>query len=205
MSEKFCVYEHVFPNGKKYIGITSDAEKRWRNGKGYETQGKIANAIKHFGWEHVKHDIIVEGLNKEQALALERYLITELDTIENGYNTAIGGENINTSYLNAHVLKMIRDSKLMDKKYGTPQREDDIVSFCERGKTNKQIAETINSLDREIEENPITRGYKTRRDERRVDMYFYYMRELLAIKSGAKREITRYEESLFSFLFGGNI
>lgn len=94
MSKSYCVYEHVFPNGKRYIGITCDVEKRWRNGKGYETQGKIANAIRCYGWENVKHNIIIDGISKEQAEKLERYLIAELDTIVNGYNTTIGGENI---------------------------------------------------------------------------------------------------------------
>lgn len=32
--KKFCVYKHVFPNGKLYFGITSKApNKRWQNGK----------------------------------------------------------------------------------------------------------------------------------------------------------------------------
>lgn len=35
-NKKFCVYEHLFPNGKRYIGITSkNLEARWENGNGY--------------------------------------------------------------------------------------------------------------------------------------------------------------------------
>lgn len=35
----YTVYMHVFPNGKKYVGITSqDVSRRWRDGKGYEGQ-----------------------------------------------------------------------------------------------------------------------------------------------------------------------
>ena len=51
VNKNYCVYEHIFPNGKKYIGISCDAEKRWRNGKGYETQPKIARAINKYGWK----------------------------------------------------------------------------------------------------------------------------------------------------------
>ena len=64
----FSVYCHTFPNGKKYIGISKDAEKRWGvNGCGYNTQPKMARAIKKYGWDNVDHEIIVDGLEKEQA------------------------------------------------------------------------------------------------------------------------------------------
>ena len=133
MEKTYCVYMHKFPNGKKYIGISSDAEKRWRNGKGYETQGKIANAIIRYGWDNIEHIVIVEGISKEQAETLEQFLISELDTIESGYNTAIGGNNITSAYLNEHVLFMIRESKKYDKIYGEAQLPDDIVSIAEKG------------------------------------------------------------------------
>ena len=150
---KFCVYEHIFPNGKKYIGITStNPEKRWRGGEGYKTQGKIWNAIKKYGWEKVRHNIIADGLTEQQAICIEQYLIAELDTINNGYNTAIGGNNINTSYLNENVMFMIRESKRYDKKYGYEQNPDDIVSFAEKGKTNSYIADIINTADQKVQE-----------------------------------------------------
>lgn len=37
-NKNFCVYEHLFPNGKRYIGITSKNPKaRWENGNGHDT------------------------------------------------------------------------------------------------------------------------------------------------------------------------
>ena len=114
----FSVYCHTFPNGKKYIGISKDAEKRWGvNGCGYNTQPKMERAIKKYGWDNVDHEIIVDGLEKEQAEKLEIYLISELDTIENGYNSAIGGDNIKSTYLNEHILFMIRESKRFVELY----------------------------------------------------------------------------------------
>ena len=183
MNKNYCVYEHIFPNGKKYIGISSDVEKRWRNGKGYETQGKIANAIKCFGWENVKHNIIVDGLNKEQAEQLEKYLIHELDTINNGYNTAIGGENITSTYLNQHILFEIRESKAMDKKYNQVQTEDSIVSIFEKGKYNKELAEIFNYVDGIIEDHFFSYKQLTSNifyDGRfeRCEAYWYYARQI---------------------------
>ena len=41
---------HIFPNNKKYIGITKQTpEKRWENGKGYKHNNYIQNAINKYG------------------------------------------------------------------------------------------------------------------------------------------------------------
>ena len=125
----YCVYEHIFPNGKRYIGISNNAEKRWRNGKGYKEQTKMAKAINHYGWDNIVHRIIVDGLSLEQAQRLEREFIDAYDSIENGYNVTIGGDSIRATYLNPHVMEMIRLSNLYDKKYGYVKLNDDIVSI----------------------------------------------------------------------------
>lgn len=201
MKKAFCVYEHVFPNGKRYIGITSNAEKRWRNGEGYRTQGKIAKAIKHYGWDNVKHNVILDDLDKEQAIILEKYLISALDTIENGYNTAIGGDNINTTYLNDHILYMIRESKTLDEIYGQEQIEGDIVSVFECGKYDAKLAEVLNSIDSVIE--TAFSDYKKIKGNavydgrlERCEAYWYYADQLLSRaidgKKFEKNEIQDY-------------
>lgn len=201
MKKAFCVYEHVFPNGKRYIGITSNKEKRWRNGEGYRTQGKIAKAIKHYGWDNVKHNVILDDLDKEQAIILEKYLISALDTIENGYNTAIGGDNINTTYLNDHILYMIRESKTLDEIYGQEQKEGDIVSAFECGKYDAKLAELLNSIDSVIE--TAFSDYKKIKGNavydgrlERCEAYWYYADQLLSRaidgKKFEKNEIQDY-------------
>lgn len=201
MKKAFCVYEHVFPNGKRYIGITSNAEKRWRNGEGYITQGKIAKAIKHSGWDNVKHNVILDDLDKEQAIILEKYLISALDTIENGYNTAIGGDNINTTYLNDHILYMIRESKTLDEIYGQEQKEGDVVSAFECGKYDAKLAELLNSIDSVIE--TAFSDYKKIKGNavydgrlERCEAYWYYADQLLSRaidgKKFEKNEIQDY-------------
>lgn len=47
MKRSFCVYIHVLPNGKKYIGITcKKPEYRWNHGDGYKNNRHFYNAIK---------------------------------------------------------------------------------------------------------------------------------------------------------------
>lgn len=105
----FTVYEHVFPDGKSYIGITSSGvDKRWENGKGYAGQRKMMAAIETFGWNNVQHRIIADGLDLGQACALERAFIKDRDSVKNGYNSYAGGQppphsNLLSPSVNRHL------------------------------------------------------------------------------------------------------
>lgn len=93
----YCVYMHIFPNGKRYIGITGQKPKdRWRvNGNGYKPQQLMNRAIEKYGWDNIQHIIIAENLTVDDAGNLERNLIEQYQTIDPkfGYNQSIGGEN----------------------------------------------------------------------------------------------------------------
>ena len=93
---KWCVYKHTSPNGKVYIGITSQKpEHRWgKDGNGYKTQQHFWNAIQKYGWTNFKHEIIVSELSEEEAYKKEIELIEFYNSInqEYGYNCSVGGE-----------------------------------------------------------------------------------------------------------------
>lgn len=91
----YTVYKHTTPSGKVYIGITGKKpEYRWKNGKGYKDNAHFDNAIKKYGWENIKHEIVQNGLTKQQACDLEIELIANYDATNprNGYNISAGGE-----------------------------------------------------------------------------------------------------------------
>lgn len=91
----YCVYKHIFPNGKVYIGQTSKKpENRWHRGFGYYKQNFVFNAIKKYGWDNIQHQIISEHLTKKEADWLERYLILYYESYkqEKGYNLTLGGD-----------------------------------------------------------------------------------------------------------------
>ena len=76
------VYKHIAPNGKVYIGITSQpCNKRWRNGKGYKHNQHFSSAIKEFGWEDIKHEVLYENIPQEEAQRIEKKLINEYNPI----------------------------------------------------------------------------------------------------------------------------
>lgn len=101
MSKKFVVYEHLFPNGKRYFGIASKRpDKRWENGYGYDRvrQPVVYNAIQKYGWNNIEHNILFSGLSFEEATAKEKELIAKYKTNcsrygdDYGYNMTDGGE-----------------------------------------------------------------------------------------------------------------
>ena len=65
---KYTLYRHVAPNGKMYVGITSKKpEYRWENGNGYEANQHFTRAIKKYGWDNFKHEILLTNLSEEDA------------------------------------------------------------------------------------------------------------------------------------------
>lgn len=85
---EYTVYMHMFPNGKSYVGMTSQPlSLRWRNGSGYKF-GSVRDAIQEFGWENVKHYILFRGLDRDTALFVESYYIKTRHTYlpDYGYN-----------------------------------------------------------------------------------------------------------------------
>lgn len=93
----YCVYKHTFPNGKVYIGITrQEPEIRWNYGHGYDTQQLMARAIEKYGWDNIEHEVVCDGLSKEEAEQKEIELIADYQSNNNefGYNVANGGNAI---------------------------------------------------------------------------------------------------------------
>jgi len=56
---KRYLYKLTFPNGMVYIGCTYDIKQRWA-GKGAHYYGmKVYEAIKEFGWDNIKKEILL--------------------------------------------------------------------------------------------------------------------------------------------------
>ena len=96
MENTYCVYKHTVPNGKVYIGITCrNPEVRWRkDGSGYKSSPYFYSAIKKYGWENIKHEIIETGLCRDSACEEEKRLIAQHNSSDRsfGYNQTFGGD-----------------------------------------------------------------------------------------------------------------
>lgn len=91
----YSIYCHEFPNGKRYVGLTkSDLERRWNGGKGYGSCPLVDRAIKKYGWENVKHELLATAESKSDAESLEIEYIRKYQTTDTkfGYNILPGGD-----------------------------------------------------------------------------------------------------------------
>lgn len=91
--ENYKLYIHKFPNGKVYVGITSqDVDERWRHGEGYKNQ-LVYRAILKYGWDAISHQVLLSGMTKEEAEEREMEFISAFKSNdpEYGYNVANGG------------------------------------------------------------------------------------------------------------------
>lgn len=92
----YCVYAHIFPDGKLYIGMTGlSLEARAQNGRGYVETPAFWKAIQEVGWDNIRHIVLIEGINKEIARICEKELIIKYRTYDSnyGYNLMLGGNH----------------------------------------------------------------------------------------------------------------
>lgn len=121
----YCVYMHIAPNGKMYIGQTlhgEDPDKRWKGGNGYKDCTYFNHAIKKYGWENISHKVIAHNLTLDEANTFEALLIKLFDTTNpsNGYNLRTGGANSRLSEETKRKIGMANtkpDSEKFKTKY----------------------------------------------------------------------------------------
>ena len=90
----FCVYIHIDPLRKVYIGrsvgddIKTVNRKRWQGGSGYQGQKFYDECIAVYGWNNIQHELLEWNLTYEEALKREQYWIERYNSRnpEYGYN-----------------------------------------------------------------------------------------------------------------------
>lgn len=114
----YVVYKHTCPNGKVYIGITGlSPTRRWQRGKNYITNTYFYRAIEKYGWDNIKHEILFEGLTKDEASSKEVELIAlyKSDQRDFGYNLCPGGEINIPSELTRKRMSAARKGKKLSE------------------------------------------------------------------------------------------
>ena len=129
--DMYTVYKHTTPNGKIYIGITKQrVQKRWFNGEGYKGCSYFYKAIKKYGWENIKHEILFTELSKEEAEEKEIELIKFYDSTNcrKGYNLRKGGSLCG---FNDEAKKRMRESHIGKK---LPEEQKDKIRLAQIGR-----------------------------------------------------------------------
>lgn len=134
----YTVYIHRNKiNGKIYVGQTCQKpEKRWDNGKGYETSSKFYKAILKYGWNNFEHIIIKNNLTQEEANLLEIDLIKKYHSQEDnfGYNITSGGNNFKHSEETKRKIGRSNSIALKGNKWSEEQKK--LMSKLMSGENN---------------------------------------------------------------------
>lgn len=120
---KYWTYIHTCPNGKKYVGVTTQKkpERRWRGGLGYKTQ-LFGKAVIKYGWDNILHEVF-EMETKEEMYYLEKYLIAYYNSNnpDKGYNLSEGGEQASMGVQRSEEYRrkqsLARKGKKRDKDF----------------------------------------------------------------------------------------
>jgi len=114
----FVIYKAEFPNGKVYIGKSKDFDSR-KIKHSYSTRyynTKLTNAIKKYGFDSIKWEIIFETDDINLINQKEIEYIIKYDSIKNGYNISTGGDGGDTISNNPRRLDIIKQ-QLSTKGY----------------------------------------------------------------------------------------
>ena len=195
----YCVYMHTLrADGRKYIGITRrKPEYRWNNGKGYKKSTYFYNAIKKYGWDAFKHEILFENLSEGHACLKEQALIKLFNTTDKhfGFNLTTGGEkhyqltNNIKEKLSKNCTKWDLDTNVL------------YYLYMELNYSSAKIADMLNvpvhvvksRLYRlGVRKTPAQRKQLSSTNNKKYNIDFNKLRELLLVENKSYKECAEY-------------
>ena len=135
----YYVYQHINKiNGKRYIGITKqNPESRWgTDGTNYKSSPYFYSAIQKYGWDNFSHEILFNGLTKEEACDKEIELIAYFQTQDkqHGYNIMEGGS---APVIPEEVRKLMSEKMRGNKNglgHACPEEKKRKISEAQKGR-----------------------------------------------------------------------
>ena len=97
-------------NGKRYIGITEDFERRWREHRSGHGSKLVYQAIKKYGIDNIKFEVACKA-TEDCTKEMEVKFIASLGTMaHSGYNLTEGGEGATGWKASDETRKRMRDN-----------------------------------------------------------------------------------------------
>ena len=131
------LYKLTFPNGKVYIGITTETlSRRVQRHINYARENRpyaLSAAIRKYGERSFTAEHIASAMSKDDLAVVERILIAQHDSIcPNGYNMTGGGEGTYLVKPSHEKRKKISES-LSGRKLSEAHRIS--IGLAQKGKT----------------------------------------------------------------------
>lgn len=155
----YCIYRHTFPNGKVYVGLTcQNPLDRWQGGYGYKSQRLMFNAIKKYGWDNIRHEILLDGLTLSEAYEKEIEWISYHRSNDRafGYNISSGGESGNGHTLSDEArarIGALHRGKHLSAEHREKLRKAKLGK--KRGKLPPEIVERMRVAHAQMPKKPV--------------------------------------------------
>lgn len=114
-------------NGKIYIGQSNNIQRRFseHQNRGATSRIPVDIAIQRYGKENFSFEII-EECSIEQLNQKETYWITYFNSIENGYNCSVGGDQQSIGSNNGRAILTENEVKFIRTAYNNHERRKDV-------------------------------------------------------------------------------
>lgn len=143
MRRQYVVYVHTFPNGKRYVGLTTqEINSRWRNGDGYKDQF-VYKPIKKYGWDNIQHTVYYVDSESEMKY-LEKYLFGYYNTtdLRFGYNRTDSNNHPIVSKETKKIISEFAKTRIGNKNpfYGKHHSEETKAIISTKNQNNRTKA-----------------------------------------------------------------
>lgn len=117
-------------NGKIYIGQSNNIQRRFseHQNRGATSRIPVDIAIQRYGKENFNFEII-EECSIEQLNQKETYWITYFNSIENGYNCSVGGDQQSIGSNNGRSILTENEVKFIRTAYNNHERRKDVYEY----------------------------------------------------------------------------
>lgn len=130
------IYLITSPSSKVYVGQStvpfSEKEKWYIKMEKYDkTDRKVANAIKKYGWQNMKFEVIEQddSWTKDQINEREIFWIQYYNSVNEGYNMTAGGDGVDSS--------LARKLALKHHQTMSPKKKEQRSANCSRGQKQR--------------------------------------------------------------------
>lgn len=155
-----CVYKHLVPDGRYYIGITSNILSRWaHNGLHYKNSKLFYPCIKEYGWDNIDHIVLHRNLTLSEAQELEKKYIKEAKDAGVSLNQNNGGTP-GSRKRQSKIWNLKEDSKWRFVPVEIYKGGHLVGNFSSLHQAARELMEPRKSLQRSIQnKKPTKRGY----------------------------------------------
>ena len=139
---KNVIYKLTSPSNKSYIGLTTNYKRRMKKHSKAIGNCKLQCAIRKYGWDNFKKEILEEVEDPKLLPKLEKFYIKFYHTFDSGYNMTLGGDGlIGYKFTKKQKIKLSRIAQHRTKEHRKKIAEAQKGHICSE-ETKRKISES---------------------------------------------------------------